>query len=168
MQVDFLEDNNAKKLENSEKKKHEESAKYKEDYKYFPYTNGESIEQKRQELKAKQQREFQSHLRKIGMASSGSSQFSQTGSHFHKISPLNDNLTATIPLFSNEKHEDGRINMQTFLETMQPDKNALIESKAPVKTFFDHGYNKRNKMVIYDDDPRIEAVMKQALDRHKA
>jgi len=44
MQVDFLEDNNAKKLENSEKKKHEESAKYKEDYKYFPYTNGESIE----------------------------------------------------------------------------------------------------------------------------
>ena len=110
-------------------------------------------------MKAKQQRDFQSHLRKHGLASGGSSQFSQTGTHFHKISPLNDNLNATV--------SDGRINMSTFLENMQPDKNNLIDTKAPVKTLFDHGHTKRNKLVIYDDDPRIEAVMKQALDRHK-
>lgn len=39
-------------------------------------------------------------------------------------------------------------------------------AKVTVKTMFDHGHTKRNKMVIYDDDPRIEAVMKAALDRH--
>jgi muramoyltetrapeptide carboxypeptidase LdcA involved in peptidoglycan recycling len=71
---------------------------------------------------------------------------------------LNDNLNATVG--------DGRINMSTFLENMHPDKNNLIDTKAPVKTLFDHGHTQRNKMVIYDDDPRIEAVMKQALDRH--
>jgi len=40
-------------------------------------------------------------------------------------------------------------------------------SKAPVKTLFDHGHNKRNRLVIYDDDPRKEVVMKAALDRHQ-
>lgn len=38
--------------------------------------------------------------------------------------------------------------------------------KVTVKTLFDHGFDVRNKLVIYDDDPRIEAVMAQALDRH--
>jgi hypothetical protein len=28
-----------------------------------------------------------------------------------------------------------------------------------VKSLFDHGFDVRNKLVIYDDDPRIEAVM---------
>ena len=36
-----------------------------------------------------------------------------------------------------------------------------------VKTLFDHGFDVRNKLVIYDDDPRIEAVMAQALTRHQ-
>jgi hypothetical protein len=27
--------------------------------------------------------------------------------------------------------------------------------KMTVKTLFDHGHDNRNKMVIYDDDPRI-------------
>jgi hypothetical protein len=41
-------------------------------------------------------------------------------------------------------------------------------SKVTVKTMMDHGgHPKRNNMVIYDDDPRIEAVMKAALDRHQ-
>jgi len=66
------------------------------------------------------------------LASGGSSQLSQTGTHFNKISPLNDNLNATVG--------DGRINMSTFLENMQPDKNNLIDTKAPVKTLFDHGH----------------------------
>jgi hypothetical protein len=61
--------------------------------------------------------------------------------------------------------------MMNFLETMQvkSDDNTPLTVKAgpPLKTLYDHGqHNKRNKMVIYDDDPRIEAVMKAALDRH--
>ena len=39
--------------------------------------------------------------------------------------------------------------------------------KMTVKTLFDHGFDVRNKLVIYEDDPRIEAVMAQALDRHE-
>jgi hypothetical protein len=60
--------------------------------------------------------------------------------------------------------------MMNFLESMQaPAADATPVSstvKVPLKTLYDHGHNVRNKMVIYDDDPRIEAVMKQALDRH--
>jgi hypothetical protein len=37
-----------------------------------------------------------------------------------------------------------------------------------VKTLFDHGSYNRNKLVIYDDDPRIEAVMANAHARHEA
>lgn len=59
--------------------------------------------------------------------------------------------------------------MMNFLELMQPQTDIITPqgSKAPIKTLFDHGYNIRNKMVIYDDDPRVEAVMKAALDRHQ-
>lgn len=39
--------------------------------------------------------------------------------------------------------------------------------KITVKTLFDHGTNNRNRMLIYDDDPRIEAVMQQAQSRHE-
>ena len=39
--------------------------------------------------------------------------------------------------------------------------------KVTVKTLFDHGHTNRNRLVIYDDDPRIEVVMKAALDRHQ-
>lgn len=64
--------------------------------------------------------------------------------------------------------------MMNFLESMSPppafgDATPLTGRatlKAPLKTLYDHGHNIRNKMVIYDDDPRIEAVMKAALDRH--
>jgi len=70
--------------------------------------------------------------------------------------------------------EKGRIKMMNFLETMQPppvfgDATPLTGRatlKAPLRTLYDHGHNNRNKMVIYDDEPRIEAVMKAALDRH--
>lgn len=43
----------------------------------------------------------------------------------------------------------------------------MKEQKTFVKTLFDHGHTNRNKLVIYDDEPVIEAVMKQAQDRHK-
>jgi hypothetical protein len=67
--------------------------------------------------------------------------------------------------------EKGRIKMMSFLETMQAPAGGKPISgntlpKAPLKTLYDHGHHVRNKMVIYDDDPRIEAVMKQALERH--
>lgn len=69
-----------------------------------------------------------------------------------------------------ENNGGGRIKMMNFLEMMQgPTIEAGIPvTKSPVKTMFDHGlHNKRNKMIIYDDEPRIEAVMKAALDRHE-
>jgi hypothetical protein len=68
-------------------------------------------------------------------------------------------------------NERGRIIMSNFMQQQQD--NTSVNSplggseKKHVKTLFDHGHNKRNKMVIYDDDPRIEAVMKAALDRHQ-
>lgn len=63
--------------------------------------------------------------------------------------------------------------MLSFLEHLSPSaaNNASTQndtdSKAPLRTFFDHGHTQRNKMIIYDDDPRIQAVMKAAHDRHK-
>ena len=62
--------------------------------------------------------------------------------------------------------------MMNFLETMQSPKvlgetTPLSGATKPLKTLYDHGHDVRNKMVIYDDDPRIEAVMKAALVRHE-
>jgi hypothetical protein len=55
-----------------------------------------------------------------------------------------------------------------MLNCIQKDPSAAPGSnKMTVKTLFDHGSNNRNRMVIYDDDPRIEAVMKQAKSRHE-
>ena len=60
----------------------------------------------------------------------------------------------------------GRIKMMNFLEMMQGPNREGGSPKGPVKTMFDHGnHDRRNKMVIYDDEPRIEAVMKAALNR---
>ena len=164
MQKDFIESNDAKKVDNHEKKQTDYHSKFQETYKYFPYTGSDDVEKKRALLKEGQQKEFQSFLKVSG---SNSSEYSQTGAQFNKslISPLNDNLSATLSLRGSD---GGRMKMVNFLEHMQPDKNQMIESKAPVKTLFDHGHNKRNKLVIYDDEPKIEAVMQQALDRHHA
>jgi len=69
-----------------------------------------------------------------------------------------------------QSEKKGRIQMMNFLETMQVksgDNTPSVKAGPPLKTLYDHGqHNHRNKMVIYDDDPRIEAVMKAALDRH--
>jgi hypothetical protein len=108
-----------------------------------------------------------------------SSKHAQTSANFNKnpfhISPLSigDAMSISNSMRQDAGSEHGRIKMSNFLEMMQaPNPDALAATglnttKAPVKTLFDHGHNKRNKMVIYDDDPRIEAVMKAALDRHQ-
>ena len=58
--------------------------------------------------------------------------------------------------------------MYNFQKDSSPNAAAGgTHKKTTVKTLFDHGFDVRNKMVIYDDDPRIEAVMAQALDRHQ-
>ncbi len=53
-----------------------------------------------------------------------------------------------------------------MLNCVQKDPNAPNSNKITVKTLFDHGHNERNKLLIYDDDPRIAAVMEQAQYRH--
>jgi hypothetical protein len=101
---------------------------------------------------------------------------SQTANHFHKsvingISPLSETLSGTTASLrqTDVSSETGRIKMMNFLELLHPtaaDIPTPNGTKAPIKTLFDHGHNIRNKMVIYDDDPRVEIVMKAALDRH--
>jgi len=72
-------------------------------------------------------------------------------------------------------NDRGRIIMSNFMQQQQDNSSIASplggggfssEKKQHVKTLFDHGHNKRNRLVIYDDDPRIEAVMKAALDSH--
>lgn len=60
--------------------------------------------------------------------------------------------------------------MTNFKEAPKDQKTNLGGSttQVTVKTLFDHGSHNRNKLVIYDDDPRIEAVMAQAHVRHEA
>lgn len=53
-----------------------------------------------------------------------------------------------------------------MLNCVQKDPSAPNSNKITVKTLFDHGHNDRNKLLIYDDDPRIAAVMEQAQYRH--
>jgi hypothetical protein len=54
---------------------------------------------------------------------------------------------------------------------MHPESTPALSQRnnkvTTVKTLFDHGHHKRSTMVIYDDDPRIEKVMKDALHRHQ-
>jgi len=53
--------------------------------------------------------------------------------------------------------EMGKIKM---INCIQKDPNAPPgTNKMTVKTMFDHGHNNRNKLLIYDDDPRIAVVM---------
>lgn len=86
------------------------------------------------------------------------------------ISPLSDTQSAIAHSLkqTDATSETGRIKMMNFLELMHPQAtdNSVASKAAPIKTLFDHGHSNRNKMVIYDDDPRVEAVMKAALDRH--
>jgi hypothetical protein len=58
MQIDFIEANAAKQIDNERKKQEDTQVKMKETYKYFPYTGGEEVERKRQELKEHQKKEF--------------------------------------------------------------------------------------------------------------
>ena len=51
MQIDFIEANAAKQIDNEKKKKVETQVKMQETYKYFPYTGSEEVERKRIELK---------------------------------------------------------------------------------------------------------------------
>ena len=53
-----------------------------------------------------------------------------------------------------------------MLNCVHKDPSATNTNKITVKTLFDHGHNERNKLLIYDDDPRITAVMEQAQQRH--
>jgi hypothetical protein len=55
--------------------------------------------------------------------------------------------------------DTGKIKM---LNCVHKDPSATNTNKITVKTLFDHGHNERNKLLIYDDDPRITAVMEQA------
>jgi hypothetical protein len=58
MQIDFIEANAAKQIDNERKKQEDTQVKMKETYKYFPYTGGEEVERKRLELKEHQKKEF--------------------------------------------------------------------------------------------------------------
>lgn len=49
-----------------------------------------------------------------------------------------------------------------------PGSGGVRNNRVTVKTLFDHsGVHKKSTMVINDNDPRIQEVMKAALDRHQ-
>lgn len=106
----------------------------------------------------------------------------QTSTNFNAtrstVSPLTDQLSATLTARNPGLLDDtsipagdvtGRgIKMINCIQRESPVGAAPgSQKKVTVKTLFDHGFDVRNKLVIYDDDPRIEAVMAQALDRHQ-
>ena len=104
-----------------------------------------------------------------------SSNFSATRS---TVSPLTDQLSATLTarnpgLLDDTSVPAGDVTGRgiKMLNCIQKDYSSAAapgtERKMTVKTLFDHGFDVRNKLVIYDDDPRIEAVMAQALTRHQ-
>ena len=103
--------------------------------------------------------------------------FKQTGgaSNFNKsesssvYSPLTEHLSGALSQRVSDEAakiaDAGKIKM---LNCIQKDPNAAPgTNKITVKTLFDHGNNNRNKLLIYDDDPRIAAVMEQAHSRHE-
>ena len=108
-----------------------------------------------------------------------SSNFSATRS---TLSPLTDHLSATMTarnpgLLDDNYNPAGDVTGRSIkmLNCIQKDYSASkaagspsgTDKKMTVKTLFDHGFDVRNKLVIYDDDPRIEAVRAQALNRHQ-
>ena len=92
------------------------------------------------------------------------------------VSPLTDHLSATLTARNPGLLDDtsvpsgdvsGRnIKMLNYLQKDSAQAAPGSQKKVTVKTLFDHGFDVRNKLVIYDDDPRVEAVMAQALERH--
>ena len=107
----------------------------------------------------------ETNFKKTGMNTTNFNQ-SESSSVF---SPLTDHLTGALSHRASEDAskfaEAGRIKM---LNCVQKDPNAAPgTNKITVKTLFDHGHTNRNKLLIYDDDPRITAVMEQAHGRHE-
>ena len=164
MKEDFLSTNHQRQEKNSEKKRQEYQQKLQEKYEHFPYKGSDEVENHRKQLKEMQKKEFLQYLsHRQGMTTNNFSN-SETSSTF---SPLTDNLSGAlsqrIPIEAAKFVDTGKIKM---LNCVQKDHNATNSNKITVKTLFDHGSNDRNKLLIYDDDPRIAVVMEQAQYRH--
>ena len=176
MKADFVEENLIKRLNNIDKKKQDESCKKSERYDHFPFRGSDTIEQFREELRKKQRQEFLQYISsdEYKKAMQTSSNFSATRS---TVSPLTDHLSATMTVRNPGLLDDTSVPAGDvtgrgikMLNCIQKDYSPAApgtEKKMTVKTLFDHGFDVRNKLVIYDDDPRIEAVMAQALTRHQ-
>lgn len=62
LQIDFIESNAAKKVDNEERRRQENEKRLRETYQYFPYTGSDEVERKRHELRMNQRREFQQYV----------------------------------------------------------------------------------------------------------
>ena len=168
MQADFVEENLIKKLNNMDRKKQEEATKKAERYDHFPFRGSDTIEKFREELRHMQKQQFLQYINsdEYKKAMQTSTTFNATRS---TVSPLTDQLSATMTARNPGLLDDinvpsgdvtGRgIKMFNFQKDSSPAAGSGTHKKTTVKTLFDHGFDVRNKMVIYDDDPRIEAVM---------
>jgi hypothetical protein len=179
MKADFVEENLIKRLNNMDRRKQEEAAKKDERYDHFPFRGSDTIEKFREDLRHMQRQQFLQYINsdEYKKAMQTSTTFNATRS---TVSPLTDQLSATMTARNPGLLDDinvpsgdvtGRgIKMINFQKDSSPHAAAAgggTQKKTTVKTLFDHGFDVRNKLVIYDDDPRIEAVMAQALDRHQ-
>lgn len=155
-----------KRLNNMERRKNDDDAKKAEKYDHFPFRGSDTIEKFREELKLMQRKQFLDYINsdEYKKAMQTSSNFSATRS---TLSPLTDALSVTMSARNPGLLEEGGrgIKMTSFKDS--PGAGPQTQKKMTVKSLFDHGFDVRNKLVIYDDDPRIEAVKQQALARHE-
>lgn len=108
----------------------------------------------------------ETNFKQTSMAATSNFDKTESSSVF---SPLTDHLGGALSHRATQEAakiaEMGKIKM---INCIQKDPNAPPgTNKMTVKTMFDHGHNNRNKLLIYDDDPRIAVVMEQAHSRHE-